>query len=81
MNKEKLETIKKSILVFDIETSAQYPNGEVIDIRENFEDYVKHAKVKWLGMYSYLHDEYNEINVVLCIYQNLQNQYIQLLTL
>jgi len=43
-----LEKIKKVILCFDIETSSQYPEGDVIDINTNFDDYVKFAKVKWL---------------------------------
>lgn len=63
---DKLNEVKKKCLVLDIETSGQYPEGDLIDIATNFEDYVKFAKVKWLGMYSYLLDEYVEINVVDC---------------
>jgi len=59
-----LENIKKSCLVVDIETSAQYPDGEVINISTHFEDYVKYARVKWLGMYSYKFDEYTEVNIL-----------------
>ena len=64
MNKEikdKLEKVKQSILVFDIETSALYPDTKKpINITTNFDDYVKFAKVKWIGMYSYKYDEYVE---------------------
>lgn len=63
-NKINLEELKKKSLIIDIETSAFYDNGEPVDIRTNFEDYVKLAKVKWIGMYSYLLDEYLEINVI-----------------
>ena len=35
-----LEKVKASILVLDIETCASYPDGEKIDIRTNFEDYI-----------------------------------------
>jgi hypothetical protein len=57
---ERLEELKKSTVVLDIETSAQYPDGEVIDISTNFEDYVKFARVKWVGLYSYATGEYIE---------------------
>jgi DNA polymerase elongation subunit (family B) len=60
---ERLEELKKSTVVLDIETSAQYPDGEVIDISTNFEDYVKFARVKWVGLYSYATGEYIEANV------------------
>ena len=63
MRKKDISRLKKGCLVLDIETSAQYPEGDVIDINTNFEDYVKFAKIKWLGMYSYLLDEYVELNV------------------
>ena len=68
-----LNDIKKKCLVIDVETSAIYPEGDVIDLTTNFEDYVKFAKVKWLGMYSYLFDAYSEVNVAetdLMIIQN-----------
>lgn len=53
-----LEQVKKSILVFDIETSSFYPNdNREINIRSDFESYVRFAKVKWFGCYSYLHDK------------------------
>jgi len=60
---KKLEQLKKSCLVLDVETSAQYPEGDVIDISTNFDDYVKFAKVKWFGAYSYLHDEHIEVTI------------------
>ena len=52
-----LEELKKKCVVFDIETSAVYPDsGKKIDIRIDFENYVKYAKVKWFGAYSYKDD-------------------------
>lgn len=57
--KKQLDEVKKSVLVYDIETSSSYPDtGEPINIATDFEDYVKFAKVKWFGMYSYKYDEY-----------------------
>ena len=49
---EKLEKRKRSVLIFDIETSAAYSDDRKIDIRTNFEDYVLYAKCKWFGCYS-----------------------------
>lgn len=60
---EQLEDLKKKILVLDIETSAQYPEGGIVDINTNFEDYVKFAKVKWIGLYSYATKEYIEASI------------------
>lgn len=55
---KKLEEIKSTVLVLDIETSGKYPDtGEEINIATNFEDYVKYAKTKWFGGYSYKHDK------------------------
>ena len=57
MNRKELDKIKQSILVFDIECSSSYPhNGEKINIKTHFDDYVKFAKVKWFGCYSYKYD-------------------------
>ena len=54
---KELDKIKQSILVFDIECSSSYPhNGEPINIKTHFDDYVKFAKVKWFGCYSYKYD-------------------------
>jgi len=58
-----LQQLKKSVLVFDIETSSTYPSGEVINIKTNFEDYVKYAKCKWFGAYSYKDHEIYLLNV------------------
>ena len=55
---EKLENLRKSILVLDIETSASYPDGTKINIRTNFEQYIQYAKCKWFGCYSYKYDKY-----------------------
>jgi len=53
-----LNDIKKECLVLDIETSAFSYEGNPIDIRTDFEEYVKRADVKWIGMYSYKNNEY-----------------------
>lgn len=53
-----LNELKSSGLVVDIETSSHYSNGEEINIRADFENYVSHAKVKWVGFYSYRHKKY-----------------------
>lgn len=47
-----LEEIKKSALVLDIET-ASFKDGREVNIRTDFDDYIKNAKVKWFGAYSY----------------------------
>lgn len=52
----------QEVLVFDIETSA-FKNGVPINIRTDFDSYVEHAKVKWVGAYSYKHNEYYDLNV------------------
>lgn len=48
-----LSSIKKGVLVFDVETSAFWPDGKEINIQTNFEEYVQYAKVKWFGAFSY----------------------------
>jgi DNA polymerase elongation subunit (family B) len=58
MDQPTIEDIKKEGIVFDIETCSSYPDGRPVDIRTNFEDYVKYAKCKWIGMYSYKFDRY-----------------------
>ena len=52
-----LELVRKSVLVFDLETSSHYPDGREVNIRSDFENYLKFAKMKWFGAYSYLHDK------------------------
>jgi len=48
-----IDSLLNNALVFDLETSSHYYDGKAIDIRTNFDDYVKHAKTKWVGIYSY----------------------------
>ena len=55
---EKLENLRKSIIVIDLETSASYPDGTKINIRTNFEQYIQYAKCKWFGCYSYKYDKF-----------------------
>jgi DNA polymerase II len=71
-----LEKIKKSTLIFDIETSAFYPNGgKEINIKANFEDYVANAKVKWFGCYSYKYNQGYYLNA-----QTEPNEILKLLS-
>jgi len=55
---QKLQELKESILIFDVETCSSYPDGRPIDIRTNFDDYVLYAKCKWFGCYSYKYSKY-----------------------
>lgn len=56
--KQKLEEVKKSVLIVDIETSAMWPGTQdEININTNFDDYVKYAKTKWFGGYSFKDDK------------------------
>ncbi|RLI99621.1 MAG: hypothetical protein DRP08_07025 [Candidatus Aenigmatarchaeota archaeon] len=52
-----LEGLKNNSLVIDIETSSHFSDGSEINIRTNFEQYVDHAKVKWVGLFSYKNNE------------------------
>ena len=52
-----LEKLKNNSLVIDIETSSHFSDGSEINIRSNFEEYVDHAKVKWVGLFSYKNNE------------------------
>lgn len=68
--KNKIVDLKKSVLVLDIETCSSYLDGEPISIRDDFDNYIKFAKVKFFGCYSYKYDKYicdetkgNEINI------------------
>ena len=54
---DNLEKIRKSVLVFDIETSSFYPDGKEVPIKTAFDDYVKYAKVKFFGCYSYKYNQ------------------------
>lgn len=50
---QNLTHILNQSLVVDIETSSFYPNGKEISIQSDFDNYVKYAQVKWIGMYSF----------------------------
>jgi len=54
---KRLDSVKKSSLIVDVETSSFYANGEAINIKTNFDDYISHARVKWVFMYSYKHNK------------------------
>jgi DNA polymerase elongation subunit (family B) len=51
---DNLNKILQSCLVIDIETSAFYPSdNREINIKSDFENYLKYAKIKWVGLYSF----------------------------
>lgn len=54
---QNLEQVKKSCIVVDLECSSIYPDGREVNISADFENYKKFAKVKWVGLYSYLYDK------------------------
>ncbi len=59
-----IEDLKKECLVFDLETSSFHPEtGEEISISD-FDEYVKYAKIKWFGAYSYKFDTLYMINMM-----------------
>jgi len=45
--------LKKDCLVIDIETWAEFPNGQEINISYQFDQYLAFAKAKWFGAYSF----------------------------
>lgn len=57
-HRELANQMKKNCLVLDIECYSE------ADISKDFERYVKTAKVKWIGFYSYKTEKYYEINTV-----------------
>lgn len=63
MTPEDLENIKKRVLVLDIETAALDRYGRLIDIKTHFDDYVKAAECKWIGIYSYRSGRYHLMQV------------------
>jgi len=60
-NVQKLNKVKLSCLVLDIETSAFYPDGREVSIK-NFEDYLEHAECKFFGAYSYRDEQMYLLN-------------------
>lgn len=58
----KLQQLRKSILVVDIETSSLYSDGEEVNLRTNYEDYISRAKVKWFGAFSYKNNQQYYLN-------------------
>ena len=53
----------EGVLAFDIETSSFDEQGRPIRIKD-FDNYVKYAKVKWFGAYSYKYKKYFLLNAV-----------------
>ncbi len=70
----KLNKIKSSCLVVDLETSSFYPDGREINIKTNFDDYVQNAQVKWFGAFSFKNNKSYYINAI-----THRNQIVQLL--
>lgn len=57
-----LDKIKQSALVYDVECSAHYPDGKPVDIRGDFDNYLRFVRVKWVGFYSYKHNKEYYLN-------------------
>lgn len=66
---------REDLLILDIETSSCNLEGKQINIKRDFDTYVKYAKIKWFGAYSYLDDEYYLLN-----YKEQKEEAIKLLT-
>lgn len=60
----KLNKVKESCLILDIETSSHFPDGRPIDIKKNFEEYVAFARIKWFGGYSYKYNKSYYLNAI-----------------
>jgi len=59
-----LKELKSQCLVLDIETSSHYPDsGKEIPI-SNYDAYVEHAVVKWVGMYSFATNKTYLLNAI-----------------
>lgn len=56
-NKKLIEEMKKKCLILDIETYSSH------DIKTENKKYIETAKCKWIGLYSYMTNDYYEINV------------------
>lgn len=56
--KNNLNTVKKSCLVFDIECSSHYADGEEVNLHSSYDEYLSHARCKWIGFYSYKYEKY-----------------------
>jgi intein/homing endonuclease len=56
-HKEIAAQCKEKVAIVDIETSSPYPI-------KDFDNYVRTATVKWLGVYSYISNRYYEMNCV-----------------
>ena len=62
--KEFIKRMVNECLIFDIETCATDPiTNEEVSIKKNFDRYVEVAKVKWIGLYSYKHNKYYELDM------------------
>ena len=64
MSRQILRELLDETLVFDIETSAFHDDGSPVNIKKEFDEYVKRAKVKWVGCYSYKYNKYYEFNAI-----------------
>lgn len=55
--------LKRDCLIIDIETWAEFSNGQEINIGYQFENYVDCAQIKWFGAYSYARNAYYILEV------------------
>jgi len=53
-----LPELKRNCLIIDIETCAEFSNGQEINIHSQHDLYLQNAKVKWFGAYSYTRNIY-----------------------
>ena len=63
---KKLQQVKESCAIVDIETVAWDENRVEIDIRTDFDKYVAKAEIKWVGIFSY---KFNELYIYNAITQ------------
>lgn len=57
-----LDKIKNACLIIDIECCSHYPDGREINIAADNDNYLKFAKVKWVGAFSYTHNKVYLLN-------------------
>ena len=61
---KKLQQVKESCAIVDIETVAWDENRVEIDIKTDFDKYVAKAEIKWVGIFSYKFNELFIYNAV-----------------
>jgi DNA polymerase elongation subunit (family B) len=61
--KQIIRELLNDTIIYDIECSSE-KDGLPINIKEDFDEYVKNAKVKWVGVYSYRTQQYYLLNAI-----------------